>query len=488
MRAELPIATGYYVSSSAPVAAQQCTNMYVNIPETEGYTKAQLFQTPGIELILNTGEAGRNRGGHVMAGIPYFVNGQKLYRVDRNVTVDGVESFSVVELGAIEGASYVSMADNGDQLCIVVPDITGYIYTASTGVIAEITAPAYFDLGPSRQVVYIDGYFVHQSAKNVFNSELNDGFTYSGLDFGEAEADPDDIVAIHTSRSQLFIGGSETTEVWQNQATLTGTPFGRVQGFVLPIGMRAKFSVVDVSNSFAFVGSDIGGQAAIYQFDGNNFQKISTGAIEFLLLKYNADQIADIVGFSYSQNGAVFAGWILPDTCIVYDQKASQLSGKQIWHERKSFISAEQTRWRANCVVQAYNRFFVGDYRSGRIGVLSINVFTEFSESIRRRWTAGPFNNSEGASYWNSIQLIVESGTATVEDRAPSIDMSYSNDGGKTFGTEINRTIGKIGEYTHYPTWNRLGLCRNARVYQFDYADDAKLSVIGLIGDFDGGR
>lgn len=488
MRTELPIATGYYVSSSLPVAAQVCTNMYVNIPETDGYTKAQLFQTPGIELILNTGDPEGNRGAHVMAGIPYFVNGQKLYRLDRNVTVDGVESFSTTFIGAIIGASYVSMADNGDQLCIVVPGIKGYIYTASTNTLAEITSAAYYDLGPSEQVVYIDGYFVHQAAKNIFNSDLNDGFTYSGLDFSEAEADPDDITAIHVTRSQLFIGGSKTTEVWQNQGVLTGTPFQRVQGFVLPIGFKAQNSVVDISNSFAFIGSDIGGQASVYQYDGNNFQKIATSAIEFLLLKYTAEQIADIIGFSYSQNGAVFAGWILPDTCIVYDQKASQLAQKPVWHERKSFISEEETRWRANSVVQAYNRFFVGDFRSGRIGVLSIDVFTEFGEYIRRRFTAGPFNNSEGASYWNQVQLIVESGTATVEGRAPSIDMSYSNDGGKTFSKEINRTIGKIGEYTHYPTWNRLGLCRNARVYQFDFADDAKLSVIGLIGDFDGGR
>jgi hypothetical protein len=488
MPQELPIATGYYVSSSLPVAAQRCTNMYVNIPETEGYTKAQLFQTPGIDLILNTGESERNRGAHVMGGVPYFVNGQKLYRLDRNITVDGIESFTATNLGAIEGADYVSMADNGNQLCIVVPGIKGYIYTASSGVLAAITSAAYYDLGPSEQVVYVDGYFVHQAAKNVFNSDLNDGLTYSGLDFAEAEADPDDITAIHVSRSQLFIGGSETTEVWQNQGLLTGFPFQRIQGFVLPIGMKAKNSVVNMSNSFAFIGSDIGGQASVYQYDGNNFQKISTGAIEFLLLKYNAEQIAGIIGFSYSQNGAVFAGWILPDTCIVYDQKASLLAQKPVWHERKSFISSEETRWRANCVAQAYNRFFVGDYRSGRIGVLSIDVYTEFSEYIRRRWTAGPFNNAGGATYWNSVQLIVESGTATVGDRAPSIDMSYSNDGGKTFGSEITRTIGKIGEYTHYPTWNRLGLCRNARIYQFDYADDAKLSVIGLIGDFDGGR
>ena len=488
MRTELPIATGYYVSSSTPVASQQCTNMYVNIPETEGYTKAQLFQTPGIDLILNTGEAEKNRGAHVMAGVPYFVNGQKLYRVDRNVSFSGVESFSFTELGAIDGAEYVSMSNNGSQLCIVVPGIKGYIYTASTGILTEITAPAYYDLGPSMQVVYIDGYFVHQSQRNVFCSGLNDGLSYDGLDFAEAEANPDDITAIHASRSQLFIGGSVTTEVWQNQGVLTGLPFQRVQGFVMPIGIKARNSVVDMSNSFAFVGSDIGGQASIYQYDGNNFQKISTGAIEFLLLKYSAEQIAAIIGFSYSQNGAVFAGWILPDTCIVYDQKASQLAQKPVWHERKSFVGGIEGRWRANCVVQAYNRFFVGDYRSGRIGVLSINTFKEFGEFIRRRWTAGPFNNAEGATYWNSVQLIVEAGTATVEGRAPSIDMSYSNDGGKTFTTESTRNIGKIGEYTQYPTWNRLGLCRNARVYQFDYADDAKLVVIGLIGDFDGGR
>jgi len=488
MRTELPIATGFYVSSSKPVAAQECTNFYVNIPETEGYTKAQLFQTPGIELITNTGEPERNRGAHVMAGIPYFVNGQKLYRIDRNVTVDGVESFSTTELGAIIGAGYVSMADNGDQLCIVVPGIVGYIYTASAGTLKQITSAAYNDLGPSQQVVYIDGYFVHQSAKNVFNSELNDGFTYNGLDFGEAEADPDNITAIHVSRSQLFIGGDETTEVWQNQATLTGTPFGRIQGFVLPIGMRAKFSVVDLSNTFCFVGSDIGGQAAVYQFDGNNFQKISTGAIEFLLLKYSAEDISNIVGFSYSQNGAVFAGWLLPDTCIVYDQKASQLAGKPVWHERKSYISEQETRWRANCVVQAYNRFFVGDFRSGRIGILSIDVYQEFGEYIRRRFTVGPFNNSNGATYWNRVQLITESGTATVEDRAPTISMDYSNNGGQTFSGKINRDIGLIGDYTQYPTWNRLGLCRNARVFRFEYADNAKLTVIGCIGDFDGGR
>ena len=487
MRTELPIATGFYVSSSIPVASQECTNMYVNIPETDAYTKAQLFPTPGIVEILNVGEANRNRGAHVMAGIPYFVCGQRLIRLNRSVTVDGVESFSSTDLGEIEGGGYVSMADNGQQLCIVVAGVKGYIYNNISETLTTITSAAYYDLGPSEQVVYADGYFIHQAAKNVYSSALNDGLSYSGLDFAEAEADPDDISGIHVSRGQLFIGGSETTEGWQNVGALN-FPYQRIAGFILPIGIKAKNSIVDTGNTFCFVGNDIGGQPAIYQYTGNNFDKISTAAIEWLLLKYSQEQIADIIGFQYSQNGGVFAGWLLPDTCIVYDAKASQLAGKAVWHERKSFINGEQTRWRANCVVQAYGKFIVADFKSGRIGELSIGAFQDFGEYVRRRWSAGPFNNAGGATFWNSIQLITESGVATVEGRGATIDMSYSNDGGKTWSYEVPRSIGKIGEFTTQPTWNRLGLCRNARVYRFDYADNAKLVVIGLIGDFEGGR
>lgn len=487
MRTELPISTGFYVSSSTPVASQECTNMYVNIPETAAYTKAQLFPTPGINEILNVGESNRNRGGHVMAGIPYFVCGQRLIRLDRTVAFGGLESFSYTDLGEIEGGGYVSMDDNGNQLCIVVPGIKGYIYNSTTNILTTITSAAYYDLGPSQQVVYADGYFIHQAAKNVYNSALNDGLSYSGLDFAEAEADPDDISGIHVSRGQLFIGGSETTEAWQNVGALN-FPYQRIAGYILPIGIKAKNSIVDTGNTFCFVGNDIGGQPAIYQYTGNNFDKISTAAIEWILLKYSAEEISDIIGFQYSQNGGVFAGWLLPDTCIVYDAKASQLAGKAVWHERKSFINGELTRWRPNCVVQAYGRFIIADYRSGRIGELSINAYQEFGEYVRRRWSAGPFNNVEGATFWNSIQLITESGTATISDRGPTVDMSYSDDGGKTWSAEVSRSIGKIGEYTVQPTWNRLGLCRNARVYRFDYADNAKMVVIGLIGDFVGGR
>lgn len=487
MRTELPIATGYYVSSSIPVAAQECTNWYVSVPETSAYTKAQLFQTPGLQLILNVGDEKKNRGAHVMAGVPYLVCGQRLYRLDRNVTVDGVESFNPVDIGEIEGADYVSMADNGDQLCIVVPDIKGYIYTRSTDTLQTITSAPYYDLGPSRQVVYAGSYFIHQSQRTLFNSAPNDGLSYDGLDFAEAESDPDDIVGIHVSRGQLFVGGSETTEIWQNVGALN-FPFQPIQGSVLPVGVRARNSIVPFGNSFGFVGADIGGQPAIYQFSGNNFDRISTTAIEYLLLQYSQEQVESIVGFQYSQDGAVFAGWILPDTCLVYDAKASSLSQKPVWHERKSFINGQQTRWRVNSVVQAYNRLFAADFVSGRIGQLSSAVHTEYGEYIRRRVTAGPFNNSGGCTFWSSVQLIIDGGNDTVAGRGGAVDMSYSDDGGKTWGVESTREVGMIGEYKIQPTWNRLGMCRNARVYRFDFADNCKLVIIGLIGDFGGGR
>ncbi|MCH8319410.1 MAG: hypothetical protein IH790_00435 [Acidobacteria bacterium] len=41
----------------------------------------------------------------------------------------GVESFAVVSLGTVEGTARVSMADNGTQLCILIPGGKGYIFT-----------------------------------------------------------------------------------------------------------------------------------------------------------------------------------------------------------------------------------------------------------------------------------------------------------------------------------------------------------------------
>ena len=124
----LPIANGLYVSRSLPISNQCCKNWYPSIVQTEGLSQQVLFGTPGLEQIAYAGGTSRiNRGSHTIEGIPYFVQGDRLYNVTKSSSL-GVVSYTANNIGEIAGTGRVSMADNGSQLMIV-SDEVGYLYT-----------------------------------------------------------------------------------------------------------------------------------------------------------------------------------------------------------------------------------------------------------------------------------------------------------------------------------------------------------------------
>ncbi len=144
-RTTLPISLGFYVSSSLPISAQRAVNLRPNIPQTQAVTTDNLFNTPGLTQLTTEGVTVSTRGSHVMEGIPYFVIGGNLFRLNRLVQADGSETFTTTSLGVIEGTERVYMADNGTQLCVVAIPEAGvtlgisYIYTAAPDTLSEIT-------------------------------------------------------------------------------------------------------------------------------------------------------------------------------------------------------------------------------------------------------------------------------------------------------------------------------------------------------------
>ncbi len=81
----IPIDNGFYVSDSLQNANMLCTNWFANKPQVEGaLSQGNLIGGAGISQISTTGEIKQvNRGMHVKAGLPYFLNGTSLIRVDR---------------------------------------------------------------------------------------------------------------------------------------------------------------------------------------------------------------------------------------------------------------------------------------------------------------------------------------------------------------------------------------------------------------------
>ena len=479
----LPIANGFYLSESLPISAQECTNWYANIVQTQGLNNETLLGTPGLKQLAISGDLNQvNRGAQTMAGVPYFVNGNTLYRLNKTSS-DGVDSYDLEGLGNIEGEGRVSIANNGTQLMVLVPGGKGYIFTDSPDTFTEITDSDFRANGEPQIVVYIDGYFVVTTdSKKFIISSLNDGLSYNALDFGTAEADPDDIVAPIVFKNQLFIGGTSTMEAFEN---IGGADFPFVRtGLFLDKGIDSAFSIIVTSDTFMFIGGGLNESPAIWAFAGNTVQKVSTTAIDSILQRVDEDELKQSFSWSYAQKGAYFIGFSLPSTTIVFDTVT------QRWHERKSKITnikgaVNTLRFRANSVITAYGLVLCGDSQDGRIGSLDPDVYDEYGINIIRRVATQPFQNNMKPFMVPSLELTVESGVGNDQVDDPKIMLDISRDS-KTFGYTRTRPLGKKGEYTKRAIWRRNGRMPRFAILRFTLTDAVKPVIIQLTADITG--
>ncbi len=470
----IPIANGFYESESLPISAQECVNWYPNVVQTSGLSQETLFGTPGINQLATTGVVAQiNRGSHVKNGIPYFVNGNNLYVLNRTIDpVTGGETFAAVSLGTVEGTGGVSMADNGTQLMVLVPGGKGYIYDENAGTpFLEIVAAGFTANGAPQYVVFLDGYFAATTdSKKWIISALNNGNSWNALDFSSAESDPDDIVAPIVFRNKLFITGSETADGFQNQPNGAGFPFIRSNIFMNK-GCFAPLSLIEAHNTFMMIGGGINESPAIWKFTGSSFQKISTTAIDNILSEFTDSVIAAAFAFKYADDGAYFVGFTIDDRTFVYDVINER------WHERKSRINETSFKWRVNSMVTAYGRVLVGDSQDGRIGEMDKNVYTEYSNPILRVIATQPFANQGKSIRVPSIELTMESGVGNTAQPNPMISMDISDDG-KTFKYERTRSMGKKGEYTKRQIWRRNGRAPRFRIFRWKFSDPNKAVIV----------
>lgn len=475
MRTVLPITNGFYVSNSLPISAQECTNWYVVVESAPALAQETLRGTPGIEQVETSGTILQaNRGCHTMAGVPYFVNGTKLYQLDQTQVIP-TEVYDLVDLGTVAGTARCSMADNGTQLMVLVPGGNGYIYNHVTDTFSQITDVDFTANGNPQFVVFVDGYFVVTTdTKKFIISALNDGLSWNALDYGTAESDPDVIVAPIVFKNQLFISGSQTFEAFQN---IGGAefPFQRT-GLFLEKGVFSPYSLVNTQDTFMWVGGGQNESPAIWAFAGNSTQKISTVAIDFILKSLTNDQLAAIYSWTYSQNGAYFVAFALPTSTLVYDHASKR------WHERKSYIEGEQVGYRVSGITQAYNQIFCGDTIDGRIGKLNPDLFTEYSANIIRTVATQPFQANMVSISVPMLELTVESGVGNSAVNDPVIAMDRSKDG-KTWSDQRLKPLGKQGEYDRRAIWYRNGRAGRFEVFRFTLSDAVKPVIIQLVGD-----
>lgn len=473
----IPVDNGFYVSDSLQNANMLCTNWFPNKPQVEGaLSQGNLIGGAGITQMLTTGTVEQvNRGMHVKSGKPYFLNGTSLIRVDRFVDEFGVEAFTSVELGTIPGTERVSMADNGTELMVLVPGGSGYIIDETSGTpFVEITAPGFTASGAPQIVVFIDSYFVCSTdSKKFIRSDSNQGTVWNALNFFTAESDPDDIVSLQVYNNKLFVLGSEVTEEFNNNAGI----FQRT-GFFIDKGCFAKFSTIATNNSFMWIGGGTNESPAIWTLNGNTPVKISTTAIDSALQDFSLEEIQQAFAYSYAQNGAYFVGFSLPTRTF----EINTITGK--WNERTSQIInskgfTEVIRWRVNSLGTAYNRVLCGDSQDGRIGSIEVDTYTEYGSEIIRTFSTQVISDQGNSLTMSQLEATMEAGVGDLVTEDPKIRISFAADG-KSFGNELTRSIGGIGQFEQRAIWYRLGRFPRMVVIKVEMSDPVKPVFIKL--------
>jgi hypothetical protein len=390
-----PILGSTYVARSVNAADSRMVNLFPELVPEGGKEPAFLQRAPGLRLLATIG-TGPIRGLWQFGGFGYAVSGNTLYKI--------TTAWTATALGTIANTGPVSMSDNGTQL-FVAANGPSYIYNSSTNVFAQITDP---DFPGAVTVGYIDGYFVFNepNSQKVWVTSLLDGAAIDPLDFASAEGSPDGLVSLTVSNREIWLFGTNSTEVWYDAGT-ADFPLQRIQGASNELGCTAPYSVAKMDNTVFWLGADARGRGMVYRANGYIGQRISTHAVEWHIQQYG--NLSDAIGYTYQQDGHSFYVLIFPqaNTTWVYDLAT------QAWHERAGWTNGEFTRHRSNCQMAFNDEIVVGDFENGNIYAFDLDVYADNGAIQRwlRSWRAIPSGqNTLLRTAHHSLQLDCETG------------------------------------------------------------------------------
>lgn len=331
------------------VTAQERLNCYLEVQPGDDRSKVAVYSTPALDLFTSFGDT-PIRGIYQHGDFLYLVHRGTFYEVN-NAGVQTARGTLLTTTGR------VYMADNGSQLMITDGTLTGgYIYAYATTTFTQITDVDYPGAGT---VTWQDGYFVinQPDTQRFYVSAINDGLSWDALDFASAEANPDNIVAVMSDNSNLYLFGTVSTEFWANSGA-TDFPFNRISGGATEWGCASPQSIVKFDNSLAFLAKNRMGQVIVARMNGYTPARISTPELEYVINNYLA--VTDAVAFSYMLGGHPMLQISFPtgDATWLYDgltQCWSKLSGYQL------------NRHRGNLAVNYIEKTVVTDYSDGNL-------------------------------------------------------------------------------------------------------------------------
>lgn len=417
----------------------------------------------------------------------FFINGRAFVVVGSNF-VELFANGSFTTRGSVSNDSLpVTMAASPQQLLLASAG-TAYIFDLMANTLTAIPG-ATFD-GPVAQAAICDDFFILtiQDSKTFFVSAPLDATDWVTNGSAIVSVFPDNIVSIYVFQRQVWFFSDTQSVVYYDSGNIF--PFDVNPNAFIEAGCAAENSPVIFNNSIAWLGSDARGNGKVWLANGYTPTRISNHAVEFAIQGYA--RIDDAVGFSYQDQGHEFYALYFPTPSVTWAYDA--MTG--MWHQRGFWlesIGAFRAAHYQNHIF-AFGKHLVGDWQSANVYQLSIPVRNaagswDFADDagnpIRRVRRAPHVSREQKRQFHVELQIYLETGLGPIppfldgagKARGPQLMLSWSDDGGHTFGSEFILDCGQGGDFRKRVRQLRLGRTRD-RVYQISMSDPIPWRVV----------
>ncbi len=328
------------------------------------------------------------------------------------------------------------------------------------------------DLPVVNSVCSIDGYLVFTTGQGkAYASELN-SLEVNALSFATAESKPDGLVRAIPYGGQLFLFGGFTTEIWTNVGSV---PFPFRRSAIIPRGLAGSYCIAGYEDNFGHALVWIGDDNAVYRLNGYTPEKVSPPDLDGLIEAVDDKQTLEVS--VYISRGHAFVlvssetwSWVLDLNSIK-------------WAERQSY---QLQRSRITGGVNAFGKWLCGDTESGNILEITSEAREEVGDPFRFRLESGavekfPVGARVGRADFNFVTGVGDASGLDPQETDPSVEISWSDDGGQTYSSPIVRELGQqsrtLGLVSLVACTGRSSW--NGRRWRIDVADPVHVGFFG---------
>jgi hypothetical protein len=385
------------------------------------------------------------------------------------------------------------MVDDGFHLVLSVEN-TGLALELATNTLANLplTGPQTFG-----RLGFVDGRILtHEPGTRQFWwSEPFAATTWLGTSTASAEGKPDPIVTLLTDHREVYLLGTQSTEIWHSTGDVA-FPFVRNNAAFIEQGGEARWAVAAANNTLFWLGGSARGEGPVWMLNGYTPERISTAAIETAMSRMAT--VGDCIAFPISFSGHSWMLWHFPtgNATWLYD------TNTQSWCELAD-LGDDGALDAYRCATHAYSagEHVLGDRETGQLYLLDEHYYQYGTRPIYRERISPHIRNDQQPVSYGLFELVMQCGVgldgltlpgpleqqgfATGELGAqppgadPQIRLSYSDDGGLTYSYPLARSFGRRGAYAQRVTWRRIGRSASQRCFKVVVTDPVPVSLLG---------